>query len=129
MGISGVDQATSLDVLVMQAEVISYIESVMRDLECSPETLAVAEIDEAAAAGTFIDRLHTAEHFRKELWFPRILDRQYYQAWRDSGAVSLEQRCRARTEDLLASHHPPPLPADIDTALTQITAAARRELR
>ena len=41
MGISGADQAASLDVLVLQHEVISFIESVMREIEFSEELLAL----------------------------------------------------------------------------------------
>ena len=82
MGISGVDQAASLDVLVLQHEVISFVESVMREIEFSESTLGLEEIEAVAGTGkTFLDRDHTLEHFRKELWVPTLLDRQYYQGW------------------------------------------------
>jgi trimethylamine:corrinoid methyltransferase-like protein len=44
----------------------------------------------------FIDHEHTAQRYRDELWFPGLLDRDYYQAWKDRGALSTEDRCRAR---------------------------------
>ena len=60
--------------------------------ECEKVDASVDVIAEAGPGGTFIDKLHTAEHFRKELWFPKLLDRDYYQAWRDTGAVCLPER-------------------------------------
>ncbi len=128
MGISGVDQAASLDMLVLQNEVISYVGSTLREFEISDETLGLAVTEEVGPGGTFIDSEHTALHFRNELWFPRLLDRQYYQAWKDAGASSLEEHCRERKEHILASHAVEPLPADVDREFVRILAAARREL-
>ncbi|MGB2824692.1 MAG: trimethylamine methyltransferase family protein, partial [Phycisphaerae bacterium] len=55
MGISGVDQASSLDMLVMQNELIRYVESALREMDFSDEALGLAEIASAGPGGTFID--------------------------------------------------------------------------
>jgi trimethylamine--corrinoid protein Co-methyltransferase len=128
MGISGVDQATSLDMLVFQNEVIAYVESVQRAVEISDETLGLDVIEEVGPGGNFIDHPHTAGHFRHELWFPRLLDRDYYQAWMDAGARTMEERCREAKERLLATHEVEPLDAALDRALQGIVGAARKEL-
>lgn len=126
MGISGVDQASSLDMLVLQHEVISYVESVMRDLDLSDEALGLSEIEEVGPGGTFIDREHTARRFRREIWFPKLLDRSFYQAWVDGGASGMEERCRKRKEEILRRHSPEPISADIARALDEVVEAARR---
>lgn len=128
MGISGVDQAASLDMLVLQDEVISYVESTMRTLDFSAEAIGVAEMEDAGPGGTFVDREHTAGHFRRELWFPSILDRDYYQAWRDRGAPSLEQKCRERKEHIIRTRRPQPLPDALQRELSSLVATARGEL-
>lgn len=128
MGISGVDQASSLDMLVMQNEVISYVESVMREIDFSDEAFGLDVIAEAGPGGTFIDRMHTVEHFRRELWFPKLLDRNYYQAWLDNGAETMESRCKAVKEDILQKHNPDPLREDVAKAIDEIVTAARRDL-
>jgi trimethylamine--corrinoid protein Co-methyltransferase len=128
MGISGVDQASSLDILVLQDEVIAYVESVMRECDFSDEALALDEIAAVGPGGTFIDRVHTARHFRRELWFPRLLDREYYQAWLDAGAVSTEECCRQRKEEILRTHCPEPLDPALERELDRIVAAAQRDL-
>ena len=128
MGISGVDQASSLDMLVMQHEVISYVESVMRESDFSDEAFGLDVIKQVGPGGTFIDQIHTVEHFRKELWFPKLLDRNYFQAWLNSGAVSMEDRCSERKKQLLANHVVEPVPSGLDRTLEKIVDAARREL-
>ena len=128
LGISGVDQATSLDMLVFQNEVISYVESAMRQIDFSDEAIGLTEIESVGPGGTFIDRDHTAAHFRRELYFPDLLDRSYYQQWLDTGAQSMEQRCAARKADILRTHRPEPISEELDRALDEITAAARMGL-
>jgi trimethylamine--corrinoid protein Co-methyltransferase len=128
MGISGVDQASSLDMLVMQNEIISFVESVMREIDFSDEAFGLDVIEQAGPGGTFIDQMHTAQHFRKELWFPKLLDRRYYQAWLDSNAVTMEERCGEQKRRLLETHDVEPLSGELDRALNDIVKAARRRL-
>ena len=112
----------------MQDEVIRFVESVMRPLDFSEDAFALAEIEEVGPRGTFIDRMHTVEHFRRELWFPRLLDRDYYDAWLGKGGTSMEDRCCQRKEEILATHTPEPISGELDRTLGEIIAAARREL-
>ncbi len=128
LGIAGVDQATSLDMLVLQHEVVDYVESVLREVDLSDEALGLAEIEVAGPGGGYLDRDFTADRFRSELWFPRLLDRQYYQGWLEQGALSLEERCRHRKAELLATSDVPPLADDTEQALEEVLTAARREL-
>ncbi len=128
MGIAGVDQAASLDMLVLQNEAISYVESACRELDFSADAFGFDEIAEAASGDSFIGTEHTARRFRDELWFPSLLDREFYDAWRDAGAVSTEQRIAARKSEILATHEPEPMPGDMSAAVDEIVAAARREL-
>lgn len=128
MGISGVDQASSLDMLVLQDEVISYVESIMRPMALDDEVLGLDVVESVGPGGSFVDQMHTAMHFRQELWLPSVLDRKYYQAWFDGGTQSAEQRCVARRRELLQTHEVPPLSDDLDKLLSGIQNDARSEL-
>jgi trimethylamine--corrinoid protein Co-methyltransferase len=128
MGISGVDQASSADMLVFQDEVISYVESTLREVDFSDEALGFDTSLAVGPGGSFIGEEHTARHLRRELWQPRLLDRQFYQAWLDGGALSTEQRVRERRQAILSTHRSEPVSADLDQALRDIVAAARRDL-
>lgn len=128
MGICGVDQASSLDMLVFQDEVIGFVQSVMRELDFSDDAFAFEESAAAGPGGSFIQREHTALHFREALWFPKLLDRDFYQSWFDGGGLSAEERCRRRRDALLAADPPEPISDDLARALDDIVAAARRDL-
>ncbi|MHB9070849.1 MAG: trimethylamine methyltransferase family protein [Sedimentisphaerales bacterium] len=128
MGICGVDQATSLDMLVLQHEVIGYVESVMREMNISDEAFGFELIKQLGPGGIFIDQMHTARNFRQELWFPKLLNREYYQSWLDKGQISCEQRCNEIKREILASHNPAPASNEIEKSLTEIVKAARKNL-
>ncbi|MEI7904267.1 MAG: trimethylamine methyltransferase family protein [Candidatus Firestonebacteria bacterium] len=128
MGICGVDQATSLDMLVLQNEIISYVESVQREVEISDDTLGLEVIAEAGPGGSFIDSMFTAEHFRKELWFPKLLDRDYYQAWLEKGALSTEQKVKTKKDDILKNYKPEPVTAEQEKVLSECVKAAKKDL-
>ena len=66
-------------------------------------------------------------NFRQELWMPKLLDREYYQAWLDAGAKSMEDRCKARTRTILEEHEPEPISDDLDRALAEIVKGARQQ--
>jgi trimethylamine--corrinoid protein Co-methyltransferase len=128
LGICGMDQASSLDMLMMQHELIGYVERVMQGIEFSDEAIGLEVIAEVGPGGTFMDQEHTALHFRKELWFPKLLDRQFYDAWMSGGAKTMAQRCREEKERLLREHQPEPLPEAVDREIERVLAGARAEL-
>lgn len=129
MGMSGVDQGSSLEMLLLQHEVIAYVEAALREMDFSDEALALADIEAVAEDGsTFLDRDHTVAHFRRELWFPTLLDRNHYQGWLDGSALSMEDRCRLRKEEILRTHQPEPIAPELARALDDVVAAARRDL-
>jgi trimethylamine---corrinoid protein Co-methyltransferase len=128
MGICGVDQASSLDMLILQAEVINYVESTLREVEFSDEALGLDLIGEIGPGGSFIDTMHTVERFRKELWFPSILDRQYFSAWLDNGAQNMENNCAGKKQELLSGSAFEPLSKELDQEFDRVIKAAKNEL-
>ena len=127
LGICGADQASSLDMLIMQHELIGYVERVMRGIAFEDaEALGLEVIEQVGPGGSFIDQEHTAAHFRKELWFPHLLDRSFYDEWAGRGKRTLADRCRGKKEHLLREHQPEPLPDDVDREIERVLASARK---
>jgi len=126
LGIAGVDQATDLDMLVLQHEAIGYVERLMRGVTVNDEKLAVDLVGEMGPGGTFIDQMHTVEHMREELWQPRLLDRNYWDTWEGAGRTDTRQRCREYREELDAAYEPCPLPDDVEKEVAKILAAAKK---
>ncbi len=128
LGIAGVDQASSLQMLVFQHEVIEYIERIMRGFKVDDEHLATDVIDQVGPGGTFIDQMHTVEHFRSELWMPTILDRSYWPQWQQAGRHDIADKLPARVEELLNTYQQKPLDDDLDKEITRIVNDARKFL-
>jgi trimethylamine--corrinoid protein Co-methyltransferase len=129
LGICGVDQATSLSMLVMQHELIGYVERLMQGIEVTPEMLAADVIERVVAGGgTFLADEHTVRHFRREHWFPELLDRSFFEAWAEAGRTDLFARCRDRAVQVLATHEPEPPPRELADELDRIADAAVRDL-
>ena len=57
-----------------------------------------------------------------------MLDRDYYDVWREAGASDLAERCRAQKEEILANHETEPMPQDVKRAVSEIVSSARRNL-
>ena len=128
LGICGVDQASSLLMLVMQHEIIGYVERMIRGLDVSEETLGLEVIDRVGHDGNYLAEEHTAKHFRRELWFPDLLDRDYFDAWCEKGQKDMMARCRERQEAILREHVPVPIEEDKSKAIDRLLSDARRHL-
>jgi trimethylamine--corrinoid protein Co-methyltransferase len=129
MGISGVDQASSLDMLVFQHEVIEYVERIARGFAVDAEHLALDVIDEVGPGGVFIDQEHTVRHFREEIWVPTILDREYWPQWEKTCRPDTARRTREKLLALLQAYQPCPLPDSADRDVTRIIGDSRRYLQ
>ncbi len=128
LGIAGVDQASDLDMLVVQHEAIGYVERIMRGVGVDDERLAVDLVDELGPGGTFIDQMHTVRHMRNELWQPRLLDRLFWAPWEEGGRSDMFARAREYREELMRAYEPCPLPDDTEREVEKVLRSARKHL-
>ena len=109
----------SLEMLVMNDEIIGMARRMMRGMEVNDETLMLDLIDKVGPGGQFISQKETARNFRKEIWLPRLMDRQPWIQWESNGSPSMLDRIQAHIREILKTHVPHPLP---DGALEKIAA-------
>ena len=128
LGICGVDQGTSLSMLVMQHEIIGYIERILRGFQVTDETLGLDVLRSVAHESSFLGERHTVNHFRNELWFPTLLDREYWSKWIEGGARSMHDRCVETKDRILSEHTPEPLDDDVGRELDSIVTSAKKHL-
>lgn len=117
-GLSG-----SLEMLVICDETIGWIKRLMEGLEINDETLALELTEEIGPDGQFMDTEHTYRHFRED-WYPELMDRRTYEDWAAKGANTLRERANQTVAEILESHKPPSLPADIEKGVKAITRKA-----
>jgi trimethylamine--corrinoid protein Co-methyltransferase len=114
----------SFDMLVMSNEVIGMAKHILGSITVTPETLAVDVIERVGPGGHYLTQEHTRQHFRTELWFPTLMDRQQRRGWEASGRKTMAERVRAKVVDILEHHEPMPIPAEVEARLKEIVAQA-----
>ena len=112
----------SLEQLVMCDEIIGMARHIARGIRVDEETLAVDAIAEAAESDTFITLDHTARNFRKEFWFPRLMDRSRYGEWEAGGKKTMGDRVRERIREMIERRRARALDDAIISQLDQIVA-------
>jgi trimethylamine--corrinoid protein Co-methyltransferase len=123
-------QIGSLESLVMNDEIIAMTRRILRGVEVSDDTLMLDLIDRVGPGGEFMSAKETAKRCRAEIWNPTLMDRQPYESWQAAGAQTMKDRIRARLQNILATHTPPPLPAGAAEKIEAILQAAQaREAR
>lgn len=114
----------SIEQIVICDELIAYTKQFMKGLEVNEETLALDLIDELGPHGDWMGTDHTRRHYRED-WYPRLFDRRPYDDWVAAGGKTLRQRARERALKILETHHPEPLPADVQRKIDEIVESAR----
>ena len=97
---------------VIDNEMIAYARRYARGVETSDEALALSVTREVGAAGSFLAHAHTLEHFRDELYMPRLLWRKRREDWQAEGEKRLEERAEEVAAELMRQPAEPALAQD-----------------
>ncbi len=111
--------------LVMDNEIARMIKHVVGGIRVDDESLAVDDIGKVGAFGDFLSLDATLKHMR-QLSQPTVLDRRVREDWEERGSTDLHARCRATAQEVLAEHHPEPLPDDVAARIHAIVEETDR---
>ena len=114
----------SLEMLVMNDEIIAMTRRMMRGIEVNDDTLMLDLIDAVGPGGEFLSTTETARRCRAEIWHPTLMDRQNWVNWVESGTQTMHDRIRSRLQEILATHRPPPLTGDAAEKIQAVLEAA-----
>lgn len=114
--------------ILMSDEIISFVKRVLRGFEMTPETLALQAMREIGPGGDYLGADHTYQHFRAEQWFPRHLNRDEPETWRAKGGRTYGEVLTQAAREVLGSHQPDPLPANVLEKLDEMAAHAEHTL-
>jgi trimethylamine---corrinoid protein Co-methyltransferase len=117
-------QIGSLDMLVMNDEIIAMARRVMRGVDVTDDTLMLDLIDEIGPGGEFMSHPVTAKRCRAEIWNPTLMDREPWVTWQAAGAKTMNDRIHAKLRKILATHQPLPLPEGAAEKIAAILQAA-----
>ncbi len=116
----------ALEELVLDSEIFGLVRHLANGIAVDDSTLAVDVIGEVGPGGNFLAEDHTLDNMR-DLWQPRLFDRNTWEDWEAGGRRTPGDRARERARSLLETHVPPPLPDGMAGELDEIVAAFSRE--
>jgi trimethylamine--corrinoid protein Co-methyltransferase len=105
---------------VIDNEMIAFARRYRRGVDVSDESLALEAVRSVGIAGSFLEEMHTLEHFRSEFYMPSILFRQRRQAWDAQGRRRLEQAAEQRASELMEG--------EVDNGLTDEQSRALEDI-
>jgi len=101
----------SYEQLVIDNEILGYLERVVRGMRADQETLAVDLVRKVGHGGQFLKEPHTLKQFKSEHWIPDISCRAAFGRWMHKGGRDIVQSAREKARTILREHHPQELPA------------------
>jgi trimethylamine--corrinoid protein Co-methyltransferase len=63
-------------------------------------------IKKVGYSGTYLAEAHTAKHFRKNLYMPKVFPREPFEAWKKAGEPMALELAKERMRQILAEHQP-----------------------
>jgi trimethylamine--corrinoid protein Co-methyltransferase len=94
------------ELTVIDNEIISMAERIVRGIEVNPETLALDLIRKVGPDGNYIAERHTHRHFRKEHFIPKLAERNKRDSWEACGRPDMRTAARKEAKRILAAHKP-----------------------
>ncbi|MCX6362673.1 MAG: trimethylamine methyltransferase family protein [Actinobacteria bacterium] len=113
--------------LLMEAEVYGIVQKVAGGIEVSDETLALDVIRKVGPGGTHLAEKHTRTHLG-EISRPGVWDRTPYDAWLRDGRRGALENAEERAREILRTHAPAPLAADVRAELRRLVETAEAGL-
>ncbi len=96
----------SLESVVHANELIGMAKRYRQGFEISAKTLALDTIHAVGPQGDYLNHPHTLENFKRDVWYPSLLDRRRHEAWAAAGSEPIDAVLRRKALDILAEAEP-----------------------
>jgi trimethylamine--corrinoid protein Co-methyltransferase len=117
----------SQEMVIICDQIVDVIRRVMQGITVDDDTLAVEAIRQVGHGGNYLSHEHTVEHFRRELFFPKLFARQTIEQWVNSGSKMIHQVAHQRVLEILDTAGPVELPPGADAELERALRGAIEE--
>ncbi len=107
----------SYEKFIIDDEMCGMVKRIQRGYDVKPHTLAFDIIKDVGPGGHFLDKDHTLEHFRSELYQPQLSNRDDFVSWQANGSPQNIETANRKYKEILETYEAPELPADIDKDL------------
>jgi trimethylamine--corrinoid protein Co-methyltransferase len=112
--------AEALELLVIDDEIIDIINRGRQGINVNDETLALEQIKRVAIEGkNYLMLKHTAKNTRKEIFVPKLADRDRRGIWTRNGSKDIIQRASEKVDQILKTQKGPGISDDVDYQLKE----------
>ena len=113
--------AESLELLVIDDELIDIVKRGMNGIKVDENTMALNEITRVATEGkNYLMLKHTSKNTRKELFVPKLADRDRRGIWERNGAKDIIERAREKVEQILKNQKGPGISNEVERAFQEV---------
>ena len=110
--------AASSEAYVIDNDMLGSILKSLAPVDVSPDTLALESVAEVVSGeGHFLGQPDTLARMSSDFVYPHVADRRSPAEWADAGSHDIREAARQRAMDLLASHFPAHMSADVQAGL------------
>jgi len=109
--------AGSHELMVLDNELAGMVKRIGRGIEVNDDTLAVDLINDLDWSDSYIDKMHTVEHFRSELHLSDLFEHTVRDAWVSAGSKTVLDRCAETVEQIIANHEPNKLSRKLESEM------------
>lgn len=99
--------------LILDCEMIKYVDRFLQGFDINKETFAFDNIFRVGPSGNFLGEEHTREHILKEFVHPDIADKKSYSGWKKEGRKDAFKKGGEKVEELLGKYDKPQLDSNI----------------
>lgn len=114
--------------IVMCSEIINWVKRYIRGFDISRDRIGMDVIQKVGPGGNFLSEEQTLRLHLEEHWRPKFLNRDTFETWVEKGSNSYDEVARQKAIEILGSHKPEPLPADVCKNLDEILKKAEKTL-
>lgn len=105
--------------MVIDNDMLGAINRTVRGIEVNDESLSLEAMRDVCVDGPnhYLGHEQTLKLMQKDYIYPTIGDRTSPKEWAEQGKPVLIEKARQRVDEVLGSHYPSHIPADIDAAI------------
>jgi trimethylamine--corrinoid protein Co-methyltransferase len=112
----------SLEKLILDAELINYVDTLKRPFMLGKEDLALEFIKEVGPKGNFINHPLTFKRFKTEFYEPLVFARESYGRWQKRGCPTTIDLAHLKLLSLLENYKQPDINPELIKDLSKFTA-------
>ena len=120
---------SSFESILFADEIIGIIKYMLKPLDFNDEMIPLRIMDRVGPAGNFLTEEHTAKHFKNTFYFPRFLDRNNFETWKQKGRKDLRATLNEQAKNIFNKHEPEKLSGSIEAAIGAIVANHQPDIR